>query len=148
MAQMTATAAAMHLSAAHTITAVFGRFNGAFDGIIETRPAGATVEFLARSEEALSASSTGEYARPLLTVESAASGWLRAMRPHHAILLRAKNAAPFLIGMSHFKCFALHGSVALAAREFGFVTQSTTLIEAAVSLCPLTHSRICGLEQR
>src|ERR1700730_26643 len=108
VAQMAAAAAAMHFRPRHAMAAVIGVLDGAFEGIVKTRPAGAALEFLFRREERPSASRANKYARPLFMVEDAASRCLSAMRAHDPILFRRKQTPPFFIGMGHVKQLALH----------------------------------------
>ena len=108
MAQMAAAAAAMHLGAYHAMAPIPAVLDGAFAGIVKTRPARAAIEFFARHEKTLSASRADKYAWPLFMIEGAASRCLRAMRAHHAILFRREKAPPFLIGVGDFKHLVLH----------------------------------------
>ena len=109
VAQMAAAAAAMHFRPRHAMAAVIGALDGAFEGIIKTRPTGAALEFLGRHEKALSAAGAHEGAGAFFMVERAASRRLRAMRAHHSILFRGEKAPPLFIVMGDFKLYALHG---------------------------------------
>ena len=108
MAQMAAAAAAMHFRPGHAVASILAVLDGAFEGIVKTRPAGAALEFLFRHEERLSAAGAHEGAGAFFIVEGAASRGLRAMRAHHSILFRREKAPPFFIGMGDFKRLAWH----------------------------------------
>jgi hypothetical protein len=109
MAQMAAAAAAMHLGAYHAMAPIPALLDGAFAGIVKTRPASAAIEFFARHEKALSAAGAHEGAGAFFMVEGAAARRLRAMRAHHSILFRREKAPPFFICMGYVKRLALHG---------------------------------------
>src|SRR4029450_11660361 len=111
VAQMAPATAAMHLGPHHTVALIQGGLDRTCKGIVETRPAGAAVEFFGRHEKTLSAARTNKCAGTFFMIEGAASRSLRAMRAHHPILFRAKQAAPFLVGAAHFKRLALHGHI-------------------------------------
>jgi len=109
MAQMAAAAAAMHFRPRHAMASILAVLDGAFDGIVEARPAGAAFEFLGRNEKTLSTASAHEGAGAFLMIEGAAAGRLGTMPTHDAILFRREKAPPFFIRTSNVKRLALHG---------------------------------------
>jgi hypothetical protein len=110
VAQMAAAAAAMHLRPRHAMASILGALHGAFEGIVEARPAGAAFEFFGRDEKALATSGADEGAGSLFMIQGAAAGRLRTMRAHDSILFRREKAPPLFLGMGDFKSFAWHGA--------------------------------------
>src|SRR5579872_6303032 len=122
MAEMAAAARAMHLGAAHAVTAVLGRFDRTIQRIVEARPAGAAFEFGLRPKQRLAAAGTGECAGAFLVIERAAVRRFGAMPAHHLILLGPQQAAPFLFGMGDWEVLLGHlklRSNGLVARRAG-----------------------------
>src|SRR5262249_18405645 len=117
---MAAATAAMHLGAHHAKAAVGRRLDRACDGIIEARPAGATLELLLRYEQRLPATGADECAMALLIIERAASRRFGAVTPHHVVLLRREQAPPCLVGMRDRVFFGFHA----AALSLGSGTSS------------------------
>src|SRR5579859_7727791 len=109
VAEVAAAAAAMHLGADHAVAAVGRRFHGAFDGVVEARPAGAAVEFLLADEQRLAAADAGEGAGTLFVIEGAAAGRLGAVLAHHPVLLRREQASPFGIAVGDGIALRFHG---------------------------------------
>src|SRR5918995_4216066 len=69
MPEMAAATTAMHLCARHAEAAIFGRFHRPRLRIVETRPAGAALEFLFRCEQRLPATGTIKRAGALLVIQ-------------------------------------------------------------------------------
>ena len=79
---MAAAAAAMHFRPRHAMAGVIGVLDGAFEGIVKARPAGAALEFFGRHEKPLSTAGAHEGAGAFFKVKGATSRCLRAMRAH------------------------------------------------------------------
>src|SRR5262249_32411969 len=107
---MAAATAAMHLGAHHAEAAVGRRLDRAFDGIVEARPAGATLELLLRSEQRLPATGADECAMALLIIERAASRPFGPLPPHHVLWLRCARPPPSLVGMRDRVFFGFHAA--------------------------------------
>src|SRR3984893_780207 len=107
VAQMAAAAAAMHLRPRNAMASILGALHGAFEGIVEARPAGAAFEFFGRDEKTLATSGADEGAGALFMIQGAAAGRLRTMRAHDSILFRREKAPPLFLGMGDFKKFCL-----------------------------------------
>src|SRR5262249_48331909 len=109
VAEMAATAAAMHLGAVHAVAVVLGGLDCARLGVIEARPAGATVELALGAKQRLAAADTAERAGALLVVERAAARRLGAVAAQHLVLLGGEQLAPFRIGVADGILLGLHG---------------------------------------
>src|ERR1700733_5940274 len=99
MAEMAAAAAAMHFGADHAIGAVGRGFDRACFRIVETRPAGAAVEFFLRGEQFLLAAGAIKRAGALFVIERARARPLGAVLAHDMELLRRENFVPLGVGM-------------------------------------------------
>src|ERR1039458_15522 len=99
VAEMTAAAAAMHLSPYHAVGAVGRGLHGARLWIVEARPSGAALEFLFRGEQRLITAGAVKRAGPFLVVERTASRRLGAVRPHDLELFRSEELAPLRVGV-------------------------------------------------
>ena len=87
VAEMTATASAMHLFPEQAERPVLAELNAALDGLIETRPAGAGLEFRLRSKDREIATGAVERAHALLFVERARPRTLRVFFTQNGILV-------------------------------------------------------------
>src|SRR5262249_50795869 len=94
VAEMAAAAAAMHLGANHAVAPIHGLLDRAILRIIETRPAGAALEFLLRLEQRLLAAGTTERAGALFEIERTAARPLGAVLAHDVELLGRQDLAP------------------------------------------------------
>ena len=79
MAEMAAAIGAMDLDAVHAVAAILRGADSALKRLVEARPAGAALEFLAGLEQLLVATGAGEGAGALLVVERAGAGALGAV---------------------------------------------------------------------
>src|SRR5215470_3598605 len=82
VAEMTAAPAAVDFGAGHAVAPVGRSFDRALHGVVETRPAGAAVEFLLRHEQWLTAPRALEGAVAFFIIECTASGRLGAVLAH------------------------------------------------------------------
>src|ERR1700691_2129145 len=110
--EMTAAAAAMHFGAHHAVGAVGRGLHRPGLRIVETRPAGAALEFLLRGKQRLIAAGAVKGAGPFLVIERAATRRLGAVRPHDLELFRREELAPLRVGMRHGILLAVHGHAA------------------------------------
>src|SRR5215470_16969399 len=94
MAEMTATAAAMHLGANHAVARIRRGFHRAGLRIVEARPAGAALEFGFGNEQLLSAAGARECSGTLFIIERAAPRPFGAVLAHDVVLLRSEDFAP------------------------------------------------------
>jgi len=101
VAEMAAAAAAMHLGADHAVVPVSGALDRARFRIIETRPAGAALEFLLRGEQFLLAAGAEERPGSFLVIERAATGPFGAVLAHDVKLLGREDLAPLRLGVGH-----------------------------------------------
>src|SRR4029077_10707395 len=98
---MAAAAAAIHLGALHSPTAVGGGVDRARLRIVEARPAGAALEFLLRGEQRLAAAGAKESAGALFVIERAAARPFGAVLAHDVELLGREQLLPLGFGVRH-----------------------------------------------
>src|SRR6267143_4590618 len=97
--EMAAAAAAVDFGPQHPEGAVFGLADGIVERLIETRPAGAALEFRLRGEQRQVAAGAGEDALAMLLEQRARPRTLGALLAQDFILLRRQLRAPFRIGL-------------------------------------------------
>src|SRR3954454_969173 len=99
MAEMAATAAAMHLGPRHAEGAVLGLAERVFQRLIEARPAGAAFEFGVGRKQRQVAAGAGEDALAMLLEQRARARPLGAFLAQDLILLRRELGTPFGVGL-------------------------------------------------
>src|SRR6266404_8108235 len=97
--EMTAAAAAVDFGPQHPKGAVFGLADGVVERLINTRPAGAALEFRLRGEQRQVAAGAGEDTLAVLLEQRARSRTLGALLAQDLVLLRRQLRAPFRIGL-------------------------------------------------
>src|SRR6185437_1962794 len=118
VAEMAAAAAAMHFRARHEQAVVGRALDRARLRIVETRPAGAALEFLLRGEQRLLAAGTIKRAGALLVIERAAARPFGAVFAHDVELLGREDLTPLRLGMGHAILLGIrHGAHDCAARS-------------------------------
>ena len=105
MPEMAAAAAAMHLGPQHPVGPVFGLADGVLERLIETRPAGAALEFRLRGEQRQIAAGAGEGALAVLFQERTRSRPFGALLAQDFVLLRRQLRAPFGVGLFDLELF-------------------------------------------
>src|SRR5690606_3689734 len=108
---MAAAGRAMDLGADHAVGTVLAGLDRAGQGIVEARPAGAALEFQARTEQLLPAAGAGEAAGPLLVQQRAASRPLGAVLAHDMVLLRREPRRPSGVAVGDGKGLGGHGGL-------------------------------------
>src|SRR5580698_7240121 len=103
--EMAAAAAAMNFGPQHPEGAVFGLADGVLERLIETRPAGAALEFGLRGEQRQVAAGAGEGALAMLLEQRAGPRPLGAFLAQDVILLRRQLGAPLGIGLFDLEFF-------------------------------------------
>src|SRR3981081_4481572 len=97
--EMAAAAAAVNFGSQHPKGAVFGLADGVLERLIETRPAGAALEFRLRGKQRQVAAGASEDALAMLLEQRARSRPLGALLAQNLILLRRQLRAPLRIGL-------------------------------------------------
>src|SRR5712664_2391524 len=97
--EMAAAAAAVDFGPQHPEGAVFGLADGVVERLIETRPAGAALEFRLRGEQRQVAAGAGEDALAMLLEQRARTRALGALLTQDLVLLRRQLRAPLRIGL-------------------------------------------------
>src|SRR6478735_5819823 len=97
--EMAAAAAAVDFGPRHPKGEVFSLADGIIERLIETRPAGAALEFRLRGEQRQVAAGAGEDTLAMLLEQRARSRPLGALLAQDLILLRRQLRAPFRIGL-------------------------------------------------
>src|SRR6266852_3469205 len=99
MAEMAATAAAMHLGPRHAVGAVLCLAEPIFQRLVEARPAGAAFEFGVGRKQRQVAAGAGEDALAMLLQQRARSRPFSAVLAQDLVLLRRQLRAPLGIGL-------------------------------------------------
>src|ERR1039458_4918631 len=99
--------AEMDLGAGHEEAAVLRDAHRAVQRCVETRPAGAALEFRLRTEQLLPTAGADERAVPLLRIQRTGAGALRAVLAQHRELLRGQLRVPLLVAVPHREAFRL-----------------------------------------
>src|ERR1700716_4183571 len=105
VSERTATAATMDHGRHHAESAVFGLADGILERLIETRPAGAALEFGLRGEQRQVAAGAGEDALAVFLEQRARTRALGALLAQDLILLRRQLRAPFRVGLFDLEFF-------------------------------------------
>src|SRR5262245_19076496 len=135
MAQMSATAPAVHLGARQQQEAIGGRTDGVRQRLIEARPTGLTVVFRLRREHRKLATGADERALAFLIVERARAGRLGPVQPQHLVLRLVQDGAPFAVALLDFQraggldIRALHTAPAREQRKPARTRQQKTTIK-------------------
>ncbi|MCY1177124.1 hypothetical protein D9M73_174210 [compost metagenome] len=103
MAQMPATAPAVHLFADHAERTVLTGRHGLVQRCPETRPAGTAVELGGRGKQWQIATGTDERAIAVLVVQRAAVGSFGALFAKDFVLFIAQKSVPFAVAVGHFE---------------------------------------------
>src|SRR6266849_5230149 len=104
VAEMPSAPAAVHFRANHEELAVGRSPDRSLEGGPEAGPARAAVELRVRGKERQVAAGAGIGAAPVLLVERARPGMLRAVLAQHPELLGRQEAAPLRLGPGDLKC--------------------------------------------
>src|SRR5690606_34742094 len=113
MAEMPATAAAMHLSACHEKLAIHAGADRTVDRLRETRPASAAVKLGLRREQRQIASGAVVSPGCIVLVERTREGILGPVLAQNMVLLRREDLLPLLVRLGDLEGFLL----GLAGRE-------------------------------
>src|SRR3974377_2537153 len=95
---MASAAAAIYFGAHHSVTGVVSNFDGARNRVVETRPAGATIELQLGLKQRLPAAGAVELAGALLIEQRTATRHLGAVLAHCLVLLRREQLPPLRLG--------------------------------------------------